>query len=106
MSHWLQVALPLSNRFETIGELRITMSREAVTGVVNASLPRLVIMATSLALLFGLFAFLIAGRSTGNATLRIGAGYVLTFVIATVVVVAGLLTLYEDGAQAKAQKAG
>ncbi|QDO97129.1 MFS transporter [Ferrovibrio terrae] len=100
---WLQVALPLSNRFETIGELRITMPREAVTGVVNATLPQLVTVAASLALLFGLFAFRVAGRTSSSATLWIGAGYVLTFVITTVVVVIGLLTLYEDGAQAKAQ---
>jgi MFS family permease len=100
---WLQVALPLSNRFETIGELRITMPREAVTGIVNAYLPRLVTVATSLALLFGLFAFQVAGRTTGSATPWIGAGYVLTFVIATIAVVISLLTLYEDGAQAKAQ---
>lgn len=100
---WLQVALPLSNRFETIGELRITMPREAVTGIVNAYLPRLVTVAAGLAFLFGLFAFWVAGRTTDSAVSWIGTGYVLTFVIATVAVVISLLTLYEDGAQAKAQ---
>lgn len=100
---WLQVVLPLRNRFETIGELRLTMPREAVTGSVNAHLPRLILLATGLSLLFGLFTFRFAAQVKDGGMSWIGAGYVLTFVIATIAVVISLLSVYEDGAQAKAK---
>lgn len=100
---WLQVALPLRNRFETVGELSVTMPRAAIAAVTDARLPLLAGVAAGLALAFGLFAMWVAPRSRSSRFPWIGSGYVVCFGLAAAAVIAGLVALYADGAQSKAR---
>lgn len=100
---WLQVALPLRNRFETVGELTITMPRHVIADSAAAHLPLILGLAAVLTMSFGLFAFWITPRVQNSRVPWIGGGYVLTFAIAAVAIVVSLLDLYADGAQSKAK---
>ena len=51
---WLQIGIPLRNRFETIGEITITMPRAGATARLDQAIPWLVGLATVLALGFAL----------------------------------------------------
>lgn len=100
---WLQVALPLRNRFETVGELSVTMPRATIAAVTDAQLPLLAVVAGTLAVLFGLFSMWVAPRSRNSRFPWIGSGYVLCFGLASAAVVASLVVLYAEGAQSKAR---
>lgn len=100
---WLQVALPLRNRFEAVGELNVTMPRAAIAAVTDAQLPLLIGTAAGLALLFGLFAMWVAPRSRNSRFPWIGSGYVLCFGLTAAAVIASLVVLYAEGAQSKAR---
>jgi len=100
---WLQVAVPLRNRFETVGELSVTMPRAAIAAVTDAQLPVLATAEAMLALLFGLFALWIAPKSRSSRFPWIGSGYVVCFGLAAAAVIASLVLLYAEGAQSKAR---
>lgn len=100
---WLQVALPLRNRFEVVGELSVTMPRAAIAAVTDAQLPLLAGAAAGLALLFGLFAMWVAPRSHNSRFPWIGSGYVVCFGLTAAAVIASLVVLYAEGAQSKAR---
>lgn len=100
---WLQVVLPLRNRFEMVGELSITMPRAAIAAVTDAQLPLLAGIAAGLALLFGLFALWVAPRSRNSRFPWTGSGYVICFGLAAAAVIASLVLLYAEGAQSKAR---
>jgi len=100
---WLQVALPLRNRFEAVGELTVTMPRPAIARVTDAHLPALAAFAAGMALLFGIFSLWAAPRLRGHRIPWIGIGYTAVFALVSAAVVASLLSLYADGAQSKAK---
>jgi predicted MFS family arabinose efflux permease len=100
---WLQVALPLRNRFETVGELTVAMPRSAIARVTDAHLPALAALAAGMALLFGIFSLWAAPRLRGHRMPWIGIGYTAVFALVAATVVASLLSLYADGAQSKAK---
>lgn len=100
---WLQVALPLRNRFETVGELTVTMPRAVIARVTDAHLAALVALAASLALVFGLFSFWAVPRLGNGRIPWIGGGYTLVFALVAAAVVASLVSLYAEGAQSKAK---
>jgi len=100
---WLQVALPLRNRFEAVGELTVTMPRPAIARVTDAHLPALAALAAGMALLFGIFSLWAAPRLRGHRIPWIGIGYTAVFALVAAGVVASLLSLYADGAQSKAK---
>lgn len=101
---WARVALPLQNRFEKVGELEVAMARADLTGPIDALFPRLAGLAGALALAFGVFAHRAAPRErAGGLASRIVGVYALIFVLAAAGVAAGLVSLYADGAQAKAK---
>lgn len=100
---WLQVALPLHNRFEAVGELAITMPRPAIARVTDAHLPALAALAGGMAVLFGIFSLWAAPRLRDNRIPWIGIGYTALFALVATAVVASLLSLYADGAQSKAK---
>ncbi|MFN3401971.1 MAG: hypothetical protein ACK4Z4_16645, partial [Ferrovibrio sp.] len=100
---WLQVALPLRNRFEAVGELTVTMPRPAIARVTDAHLPALAAFAAGMALLFGIFSLWVAPRLRDHRMPWIGIGYTAVFALVAAGVVASLLSLYADGAQSKAK---
>lgn len=101
---WVQVALPLRNRFERVGQLEVTMARADIEARIDAMLPGLIALAGGLVLAFGGFAFRAAPRaSKGGLAARTVGVYGLVFVIAATAVAASLVSLYAEGAQAKAE---
>ena len=53
---WLQMSIPLRNRFEAVGEITISMKREAVNAELDRRFPVLVLLAVVLAIGFAIFA--------------------------------------------------
>ncbi|MDN2584139.1 MFS transporter [Aquibium sp. ELW1220] len=102
-AEWLQVALPLRNRFEEVGELIVTMAKETVTYKVSSAFPRLITFFLGLVGVFGAFVLIIAPRSINSRIPWIGGAYSVIFVIAAVALVITLVGLYSDGAQSKAR---
>ncbi|QIE55417.1 MFS transporter [Pikeienuella piscinae] len=101
---WVQVALAMRNRFERVGQLEVTMARAVIDARIDAMLPALIALAGGLVLAFGGFAFWAAPRAArGGLAARTVGVYGLVFVIAATAVAASLVSLYAEGAQAKAE---
>lgn len=98
---WLQIELPLRSRFETVGALTVTMPVAAASGALSARLPWLAGGILGLSALYGLLAAGLAGRVTRVPWLALA--YATMFGLAAAAVVASLLALYAEGAQAKAR---
>lgn len=94
------VALPLSNKFEKVGHLILTLPRSAVSQEINAMFSRL---ARHLGLLMLLFVILLltAGRSLPGFFLAITHG--CGFLIASAMVILTLSDIFTHGIQDKAK---
>ncbi len=97
----LQVVLPLKSRFETVGSLALTIPSAVIDDRVEHDFKRLLPFAFALSLLFGLFAAIAGAQLTGRGTRSLQVVYGLTFMSMAALVVATLVVLYSDGAQAK-----
>lgn len=98
---FLQVVLPLRNRFEQVGSLAICIPKTAVTDRVSEKFRPLLIVVAVAASFFGLFVAVGAPYLTGRRRRWLQYVYALTFLTASVFVVATLISLYSEGAQAK-----
>ncbi len=98
---FLQVVLPLRNRFEQVGSLAISIPKKAVTDRVTEKFRPLLIVVAVAAGFFGLFVAVGAPYLTGRRRRWLQYVYALTFLTASVFVVATLISLYSEGAQAK-----
>ncbi|MEI7875822.1 MAG: MFS transporter [Alphaproteobacteria bacterium] len=98
---WLQISIPLRNRFEAVGEITISMRREAVNVELDRRLPLLVLLAVVLAIGFAIFAVKAPAQLARSRVPWIGLAYVACFAIIAAAVVATLVSLYNDGAQAR-----
>ncbi|MEX2517713.1 MAG: MFS transporter [Paracoccaceae bacterium] len=99
---WLQVSLPLRSRFEPVGRLEVTIARAGVDARIGAMLPMLAALACGLTLLFGGLAFRASSRGDGEMGAGIVGLYALIFIGVAAAVTANLVSLYSEGAQAKA----
>ncbi len=98
-----RVTVPLSNKFEQVGALSITMSQSVVTERVNKSFEPLLFASPAPAFLF---AVIIAIFGPAMARRRIPWAqllYGMVFLAASIGVITTLITLYSDGAQSKAR---
>ena len=102
-AHWLQVAVPLRNRFEEIGEVTVTMPRSAVAAVLEARLPLLASLALGLAVAFGFAAAYLGGSTREGRLPWLGIVYSACFAVVSGAVIAVLVGIYADGAQARAK---
>jgi predicted MFS family arabinose efflux permease len=97
----LQVVLPLRNKFERVGHLAISVPRsvvlERIDGAFRALLPILVAVVVGFSLFVAFGAPLLRGRS--RRWLQVA--YAATFAAMSLGVIATLISLYSDGAQAK-----
>src|SRR5262245_13864514 len=100
-SQYLQVVLPLRNRFETVGSLAVTMPREIVEKRVESSFYALLVAACIASVCFGVFVAIGGSVLTGPRRRWLHAVYALTFLGMSVAVVVTLVSLYSEGAQAK-----
>lgn len=100
---YFQVVLPLSSRFETVGWLTVDMPRENLTQRLDQAFrsPFLIMVALS----FGFAAFVIAiGAGRARHRLKwLHLAYAATFLVMAATIVTTLVSLYSEGAQAKAK---
>ncbi len=100
---WYQIALPLRNKFEQVGELTVTMPAAVMQKQITPYFPRLLWLAGGLCVLFAAFAALTGDWLQRQRFPWLEAVYGLTFFAMAVAVVATLVTIYAEGAQAKAK---
>jgi len=93
-----QVVLPLRNRFETIGSVAVAMRRDTVGIRLHEAFAPLAWLGAALALGFAAAAAALAKRPR-----RVVFAYGATFIVMAGAVVATLVSLYAEGAQAKAR---
>ncbi len=98
---YLQVVLPLRNRFETVGSLAVSMPREIVVDRVQKSFYALLVGACLASVAFGVFVAIGGSMLTGPRRRWLHAVYALTFLGMSIAVVVTLVSLYSEGAQAK-----
>ncbi len=97
----LQVILPLRNRFETVGSLTLSMPLSLVEERVQKSFQPVLIASAIAAITFGLFVALQAPQLAGRRRRWMQIVYGLIFTSISAIVIATLVSLYSDGAQAK-----
>jgi MFS family permease len=102
-ARWIQVALPLGNRFEVVGELIITMEMGTITSRVSDVFPRLIVVFLGLVGCFGILVSILAPRMTGSRIPWVGGLYALVFALAAATIVTALVSLYSEGAQSTAK---
>lgn len=98
---YLQVVLPLRNRFEEAGSLAISMPVSVITERVEKSFQPLAVGAVIAASAFGMFVAIFAPIFRGKRRRWLQYAYALTFLTASVFVIVTLISLYSEGAQAK-----
>lgn len=101
--NWFQVALPLRNKFEQVGELTVTMPVAVMQKQIVPYFPRLLWLAGGLCVFFAAFATLAGDWLQRQRFPWLEVVYGLTFFAMAVAVVATLVTIYAEGAQAKAK---
>ena len=97
----LQVILPLRNRFEDVGSLTLSMPLSIVEERVSDSFKPVLIASAVAAVGFGIFVMLQAPHLVGRRRKWIQIVYGLIFTSVSAIVIATLVSLYSDGAQAK-----
>lgn len=98
---YLQVVLPLRNKFERVGSLAVTMPRSIVTERVEASFRSRLAVAAGLSVFFALIVSIGGPKLSRQQMPWLQIIYILTFLVMAVVVVGTLVSLYTEGAQAK-----
>lgn len=108
--HYYRVRLPLRNRFEALGSLRLDLSREHVRDAVGSAFQWVWGAGAFLLLVYTAFAHFVSApaREGGNdrAGRAVGMAYGATYLVMAAVVVASLVTLYSGAIQAKTQAMG
>ena len=97
----LQVVLPLRNRFERVGSLVLSMPFSVVEERVKRSFQPVLIASAIAAIGFGVFVAMSAQHLAGRRQRWMQVTYGLIFVAISGVVIATLVSLYSEGAQAK-----
>ncbi len=98
-----QIGIPLRNRFETVGEITVAMQRAEALADLDQQIPWLVALALALALLPAIARYRFSERTVGRNLSLVGVLYSGCFIAVAAAVVAMLVSLYNEGAQAKAK---
>lgn len=98
---YVQVVLPLRSKFEAVGSLAVTMPSATITERLEERFRSLLGMALALSLAFAWFASAVGPRLAGQRTPWLQIVYALTFLAMSGAVVATLVSVYSEGAQAK-----
>ncbi|MGZ0187690.1 MAG: MFS transporter [Alphaproteobacteria bacterium] len=98
----LQVLLPLMNRFEQVATLVISMNKSVVTNRVRSGFEPLLAAVLFAAVAFGI-ATSVLGADLGARKRWLNGLFAVSFIGVSGVVIATLVTLYSEGAQAKSK---
>lgn len=98
---YLQVVLPLRNKFEYVGDLVVTTPLGSINELLEAKFQNLLLTAGILSVLFAWLVSAIGPRLAGRPAPWLQVCYALTFLTMSAMVVATLVSLYSEGAQTK-----
>ncbi len=98
---YLQVVLPLRNKFEYVGDLVVTTPLGSINALLEAKFQKLLLTAGILSALFAWFVSAVGPRLVGRMAPWLQVCYALTFLTMSAMVVATLVSLYSEGAQTK-----
>ena len=98
---YLQVVLPLRNRFEQVGSLAIGTPRSVINERVSAKFAPLAIAVGIIAAGFGIAVSICAPLLAGKRRRWLQYLYALTFLGVSIYLIATLMTLFAEGAQYK-----
>ena len=98
---YLQVVLPLSNKFEHVGDLVLTTPLDGIDEMLEAKFEKVLLTAGILSVLFAWLVSAIGPRLAGRRMPWLQICYAVTFLTMSGMVVATLVSLYSEGAQTK-----
>ncbi|MEM8687085.1 MAG: MFS transporter [Pseudomonadota bacterium] len=98
-----RIIVPLSNKFEDVGALAISMAETVVTDRVDRYFQRLFYAAPFAAFIYALFIGILGPRRWRTRVPWAQLAFGIVFIVSSAGVIATLITLYSDGAQAKAR---
>lgn len=101
--HYLQLVLPLANRYERVGQLVLTIHRATIDEAVKAQFLPLLWIAAALSLLFAIIVGLARDRLADRRIPLLHLLYGGFFLTMAAVVIAGMVQLYSRGAQLEAK---
>jgi len=98
---YLQIVLPLRNKFETVGSLALTTPRSLVARHLEGRFRNLFVVAMLLSIAFGWFVSIMGSRLGKSQVPWQQIVYALVFLAMSVMVVGTLMGIYSEGAQIK-----
>jgi MFS family permease len=99
-----QVVLPVRNRFEQVGHVVLSVPRAKVSEKVEEAFKPVAYAAALACFVFAFVVFMVSQNSNANARNKwIGGAFVAAFLGVAVVVVSTLISVYAQGAQARAK---
>ena len=100
-SRYLQVVLPLRNKFERVGDLVMTVYRHRATEKVASLFRPVIIAAVTAAVGFGLVVFLVNGSAPHLRRRRVAAGFAASYMLVAAAIALMMINLFSEGAQSK-----
>lgn len=99
-----QVVLPVRNRFEQVGHVVLTVPSQKLTERVEVAFQQVTYVGVSVSVGFALFVFLFMHNLAAHTRARwVAGGFAAAFLITAVFVVSTLISVYAQGAQARAK---
>ncbi|MGL4241634.1 MAG: MFS transporter [Beijerinckiaceae bacterium] len=99
-----QVVLPVRNRFEQVGHVVLTVPSQKVTEKVEEAFRTVAYVGAGASFGFAIFVFFFAQGMTANIRSKwIAGGFVASFLLVAAFVVSTLISVYAQGAQARAK---
>jgi MFS family permease len=103
-AEWLQVILPLRNRFEDAGFLVLTTPRDKVAAQVEDAFRPLAILSGLASLLFAGFVLFSSGMTDQSKQAKaVAFAFMAKFVGVAIVIVGTMISIYSQGAQSRAK---
>ncbi len=95
-----RIRLPLSNRFEELGELQLTMHSQIINQSIFPYIRTVIIVAVSVIILYALLLLTLL-RSNQSSNLSFNIIYNVAFLLVAAVLIISLVQIYSDGLQAR-----
>ncbi len=104
MGQAFQVVLPVRNRFEQVGHVVLTVPGQKVTEKVEEAFRTVAFVGAGASVAFALFVLFFVNGMAANVRARwVAGGFVASFMVVAVFVVSTLISVYAQGAQARAK---
>jgi MFS family permease len=99
-----QVVLPVRNRFEQVGHVVLTVPSQKVTERVETAFRQVMYVGVAVSIGFALFVFFFVHNLAASTRSRwVAGGFAVSFLITAVFVISTLVSVYAQGAQARAK---